>query len=211
MVWTSNPLLFATGDLIGRPHDHSGRIPKIGLCKIDHLIERMRVRRVPAPASGVCAVAALSSGRKSHPVNAPAGSNRLLFQACPLHSSPHARRLQNRARDGWRLAMRPRRETTRSPPRHAPPTGKPDGRSIIGMSNFVQTLDAGEYKSGLNREVLSLPKQPRSSQGGRVRTHSRGYLGNFQPDFLSIASGASRRIVEFCYAQTAPLWYHRGR
>jgi hypothetical protein len=140
-----------TGDLIGRPQDHSGRIPKIGLCKIDHLIERMRVRRVPAPASGVCAVAALSSGCKSHPVNAPAGSNRLLFQACPLGSSPHARRLRNRARDGWRSALRPRRKTTRSPPRHAPPTGKPDGRSIIGMSNFVQTLDAGESKSGLNR------------------------------------------------------------
>jgi hypothetical protein len=37
------------------------------------------------------------------------------------------------------------------------------------------------------------------------------FLGNFQPNFLSIASGASWRIVEFSDAQTAPLWYHRGR
>jgi hypothetical protein len=137
--------------LAGRSHGQSGRIPKIGLSKIDHLIERMRVRRVPASALGVCAIAAFSSGCKSHPANAPAGTNRLLFPACPLRSAPHPRRLQNRARDGWRSAMRPRRETTRSPPRHAPPTRKPDGRSIIGMSNFVQTLDAGGSKIGLNR------------------------------------------------------------
>jgi hypothetical protein len=43
------------------------------------------------------------------------------------------------------------------------------------MSNFVQTLNAGGSKIGLDR---------RSSQGGRVGTHARGYLGNFQLDFF---------------------------
>jgi hypothetical protein len=102
--------------LAARSHDNCGRIPKIGLCKIDHLIERMRVRRVLRPHR-VCAPlrrfwVQVPPGERPSPIGF---FSKLARSVCATSASP-----SKSCEERMEISHATPPRNTRSPPRHAP-------------------------------------------------------------------------------------------